>query len=113
MPLYMVQFSYTSEAWAALAKNPQNRAEGMSALMQKMGGRLIDVFYCFGDYDGVVLAELPSDTVATATVIAAIAPGHVKATKTTRLLTVDEAMEAMKQAGSVVYAAPEGMPQRT
>jgi uncharacterized protein with GYD domain len=111
MPLYMIQFSYTSEAWAALAKNPENRAEGISALAQKMGGRLVDVYYCFGEYDGVVLAELPNDTAATATVIAAVAPGHVKATRTTRLMTVNEAMAAMKQAGGVAYAAPAAMEQ--
>lgn len=113
MPLYMIQFGYTAEAWAALAKKPENRAEAMSALAQKMGGRLVDVYYCFGEYDGVVLADLPSDTAATALVIAAVAPGHVKSTRTTRLMTVNEAMDAMKQAGAVTYAAPSAMPART
>ena len=113
MPLYMIQFGYTSEAWAALAKKPENRAEGISALLQKMGGRLVDVYYCFGEYDGVLLAELPNDTAATAAVIAAVAPGHVRATRTTRLMTINEAMEAMKQAGTVAYAAPSAMAART
>lgn len=109
MPLYMIQFAYTSEAWAALAKSPENRAEAISALAQKMGGRLVDLYYCFGEYDGVLLTELPNDTAATATVIAAVSPGHVKATRTTRLMTVNEAMDAMKQAGGVTYAPPKGM----
>lgn len=113
MPLYMIQFAYTPEAWAALAKKPENRAEAISALAQKMGGRLIDVYYCFGEYDGVLLAELPNDTAATATVIAAVAPGHVKSTRTTRLMTINEAMDAMKQAGTVSYAAPSAMAART
>jgi len=26
MALYMAQFAYTAEAWAALAKNPQDRS---------------------------------------------------------------------------------------
>ena len=111
MPLYMLQFAYTSNAWAALAKNPENRAEAISTLAQKVGGRLVDVYYCFGEYDGVVLAELPNDTAATALVIAAVAPGHVKSTRTTRLMTVNEALDAMKQAGSVAYPAPTGMVQ--
>jgi uncharacterized protein with GYD domain len=109
MPLYMLQFAYTSEAWAALQKNPQNRAEGLSALAQKMGGRLVDLYYCFGEYDGVVLIEAPDDVSATAMVLAAIAPGHVKSTRTTRLMTVDETMEAMRKAGGATYAAPSGM----
>ena len=27
MPLYMTQFSYTAEAWSALAKSPQDRGQ--------------------------------------------------------------------------------------
>jgi hypothetical protein len=41
MPLYMTQFAYTSEAWAALAKKPQNREEVLRALIEKLGGRLV------------------------------------------------------------------------
>ena len=111
MPLYMIQFAYTNEAWAALSKKPENRAEAVSALAQKLGGRLVDLYYCFGEYDGVVLADLPNDTAATAFVLAAVAPGHIKANRTTRLMTVNEAMEAMKQAGSVAYPAPQAMPR--
>lgn len=74
-----------------------------------MGGRLVDMYYCFGEYHGVILAELPNDTAATALVIAAVTPGHVKSTRTTRLMTVNEAMDAMKQAGGATYAAPSGM----
>jgi uncharacterized protein with GYD domain len=109
MPLYMVQFGYTAEAWAALSKSPENRAEGANALAHTLGGRVVDLYYCFGEYDGVLLVDLPSDTAATAFVLAASRPGHVKATRTTRLMTVDETMEAMKQAGNVSYAPPKGM----
>jgi uncharacterized protein with GYD domain len=112
MPLYMIQFAYTSDAWAALAKQPQNRAQGVSDLCRKLGGRLVDLYYCFGEYDGVVLTEMPDDASATSFVIAAAAPGHIRATRTTRLMSIDETVEAMKKAGQVSYAAPSGMPQK-
>src|SRR4051812_26888589 len=32
MPMYMLQFAYTPEAWAGLVKSPENRAEAISAL---------------------------------------------------------------------------------
>jgi uncharacterized protein with GYD domain len=108
MPLYMLQFAYTSDAWAALAKNPADRSKNVGELAEKLGGRLVGLYYCFGAYDGVVLVEAPDDTTATAMVIAAIAPGHVKSTLTTRLMTVQEAMEAMRKAGAVTYQAPAG-----
>lgn len=38
MPHYMLQFAYTSEAWAALASNPTDRSAAISALAQKREG---------------------------------------------------------------------------
>jgi uncharacterized protein with GYD domain len=108
MGLYMSQFTYTHEAWAALAKNPQNRTEAVSALAQKLGGRVIGVYYSFGEYDGFVIGEYPNDKAAAAAAIAAVTPGHLKAIKTTPLLTADEALEVMRLAGSVTYAGPQG-----
>ena len=112
MPLYMLQFAYTPEAWAALTKNPQNRAEGVATMIQNLGGRLIDVYYCFGEYDGLVLYEAPDDVTATAAVLAGVSPGHIKASRTTRLMTVQEAMDAMRKAGQISYAGPPGMQTR-
>src|SRR5438128_2662664 len=107
MPLYMYQGTMTSEALAALTKNPQNRAEPLSLLCQKLGGKLVDFYYCFGDYDAVSLIEAADDAAMTAIVLATVSPGHIRSTRTTRLISVGEAMEAMKKAGSVAYAAPD------
>ncbi len=106
MALYMIQGAYTAEAWATMTKHPQDRSKPFGELAQKLGGRLIGVYYCFGEYDVVALFEAPDDSAALATAMAVITPGHVKAIKTTRLFTVEETMEAMRKAGSVTYPAP-------
>jgi len=108
MSIFMSQFSYTSEAWAALVKNPENRRAVLKAATEKLGGRLIDLYYCFGEYDGIVISEYPDETTATAGILAAISPGHVKAVKTTLLVTVEQAVEAMRKASSIVYPGPKG-----
>jgi uncharacterized protein with GYD domain len=106
MALYMVQFAYTAEALAAMAKNPQDRSVPVRELVQKSGGRLIGFYFCFGEYDGVALTELPDDSAATALALAAVTPGHLKAYKTTKLFTVEETMEAMRKAGSLTFQGP-------
>jgi len=106
MALYMVQFAYTAEAWAALAKNPQDRSIPVREAGEKLGGRLVGFYYCFGEYDGVVLSEAPDDNTALATSIMAVTPGHIKAIKTTKLFTVEETMEAMRKAGSLAFPGP-------
>lgn len=107
MPLYMTHFVYTSDAWSALVKNPQNREEVLRALIEKLGGRLVSFYYSFGEYDGVFISEMPDETTVTAAVLAAITPGHVKAVKTTVLLTTEQTMEAMRKAGGQTYQGPK------
>ena len=106
MALYMVQFTYTAESWAGLAKNPQDRSGPVRELVQKLGGRFVGLYYCFGEYDGVVLLEAPDDTTASAIVIGSVLVGHLKAIKTTKLFTVEETMEAMRKAGSLAFQGP-------
>ena len=107
MVLYMTQFSYGAEAVAAMAKNPQDRSVGLKRLIENLGGRLIAIYFCFGDYDGVAIGEYPDGTTALATVMAATGAGHIKAIKTTELFTMDETIQAMKKAGAQMYAAPK------
>jgi uncharacterized protein with GYD domain len=66
IPLYMSRFAYTSEAWAALAQNPEDRSEPIRGLLEAMGGRLISYYNSFGEYDGVVILEAPDEGTAAA-----------------------------------------------
>ena len=106
MPHYMLQFSYTPAAWAALARNPVNRFEAVRTLLAQFGGRLVAAYYCFGEYDGVILAELPDNVSSAAVALAANAAGHNKAVKTTVLLTAEEAMDAMRRSAGAGYQPP-------
>jgi uncharacterized protein with GYD domain len=60
MPLYMTQFAYTPEAWKALVKNPEDRGKVFGELVEKMGGSFISMYYCMGEYDGLVIYEAPT-----------------------------------------------------
>ena len=106
MPLYMTQFAYTSEAWAALTQNPEDRSEAFGGLAETMGGRLVSFYNSFGEYDGLVIYEAPDESTAAAIVLAAISPGHLSRVETTVLLSTEEGLEAMRKAGQATYRAP-------
>ena len=108
MALYMTQFAYTTDAWAALAKKPEDRGQAFAALAEKMGGKFREIYYCFGEYDGLVIYEAPDNATASAIVVAATSPGHLKATKTTPLFTMSETMALLRKAGGMGYRAPTG-----
>ena len=106
MALYMLQASYTSEAWAAMAQQPADREQVFRDLVEGLGGRLLGFYFCLGDYDVVATYEAGDAAKATGIAIAANAAGHLRAVKTTPLTTTAEAMAAMEVAGTVAYRPP-------
>jgi uncharacterized protein with GYD domain len=108
MPLYMTQFGYTAQAWAAMAKKPEDRGAAFARLIESFGGKFKNIYYCFGEYDGVVIYEAPDNETAAAAIVAAAAPGHLKSTNTTPLFTMEQAVKMLEKAGKATYAAPKG-----
>ena len=106
MPQYMTQVSYTDQAWQSLVSNPQNRFEALRPVFEKLGGRITNAWFAFGDYDVVIISELPDNATAAALAIAAAAGGACKSIKTTPLLDATEGLEAMKLAAGSGYRAP-------
>ena len=106
MALYMIQFSYTQQAWSSLVKNPQDRMAALKELVAKFNSKVVGLYYSNGDYDGMAIIEAPNDETSNALLFAIISAGHIKATKTVHLYTVDEIMASLKKAGTVTYKGP-------
>jgi len=107
MAYYLFQGSYTAEALATLIKKPQNRIEIVAKAIEKLGGRLVGGWFCFGEYDVVLISELPDNVSAAAFAVAAAAGGALKANKTTPLLSSDEMLQMFNKAGKSGYRPPQ------
>jgi uncharacterized protein with GYD domain len=106
MPHYLVQVAYTPDAWATQLKNPQSRAEAIRPAIERLGGRMECAYLAFGEYDVVVVLDMPDNVNAAAFSIAAAAGGAVRTIKTTPLMTLEEGIEAMRKAGTAGYRPP-------
>ncbi len=106
MALYMIQASYTPEAWAAQIRNPGNRFEQLREVFEAAGGTLHHMWYAFGDSDVVLIAEGEGNIDAAAVAIVATAGGAVKSLRTTPLLSVDDGIAALRKAGEISYRPP-------
>jgi len=106
MPHYMIQASYTPEAWAGLVKKPQDRSRALRDQMKSVRGRLVSFYNAFGESDVVVIAEMPNDQAAAAFSIAAAAGGAVTNLKTTKLLTAAEGLAVLRAAKKAKYTPP-------
>jgi uncharacterized protein with GYD domain len=103
MPQYLTRVSYNQEAWQALVKNPQDRIEAIRRAIEKLGGKVVNGWFAFGDYDIVTILEMPNNVAAAAIAMAFAADGACKTVKTTPLLSTAEALEAAKKAATSGY----------
>jgi len=108
MPTFMTSFVYDGEAWRKLVKNPEDRSAPIKALLEKLGGRLVSLYYMAGDYDGFVIFEAPDAKAAATVAIMAGMAGHIRSIKTSQLFTVPETMEVLGRAGTLSFAPPKG-----
>jgi uncharacterized protein with GYD domain len=108
MPLYLSKFSYTSESWAKLIKEPEDRREAVGQLLEAAGGKLHGLWFAFGDHDGYALVEGPDNTTAASALLAVAGSGAFRSMSTTVLLTVEETLEALRRAQSIAYRPPGG-----
>ena len=106
MSHYLVQAAYTPEAWAAQLKNPQDRTEVLRPAIERLGGRIECAYMSFGEYDIMLVVDMPDNVSAAAISIAAAAGGAVKAIKTTPLMTMEEGIEAMRKGAAAGYRPP-------
>ena len=103
MANYLVQVSYTPEAWASLIKNPHDRSEVVGKVVQKLGGRVERFWMSFGEHDIIGVVDLPTSVSAAAFAMAIAAGGACRNVKTTPLLNMQEGLEALKQAATSGY----------
>jgi len=106
MAFYLTRFSYTPATWARLIQNPEDRRGAATQYVEAVGGKLHGFWYALGEYDAYALYEAP-DTVSIAAMALAInSGGALSSYQTIPLLTVEEALEAMRKAAEITYRPP-------
>ena len=108
MPRYMIQASYNTQGTIDLVKNPQDRSAAVRPVIERLGGSIESFDYAFGEYDIVAIFQVPDNVSAAALAMAVGAGGSISALKTTVLIPMEEAVEAMRKAGTLGYRPPGG-----
>jgi uncharacterized protein with GYD domain len=103
MAHYLLQLSYTPEAWSALVTNPQDRSKAVEGVVENLGGKMERIWLSFGEYDVLGIIDMPESVSAAAFAMALAAGGACRNVKTTPLLSAQEGIEAMKRAGTCGY----------
>ena len=107
MPRYLIQFNHTSEASAAVLKNPSNRAEVVGPIFEALGGKLEHYYFELGGTTGYLVAIVPDQESIGVINAALFSGGALTSIKTTAIITTEEAVDIYKKAASIVYRPPK------
>ena len=115
MPMYLARGKLARDAMKALVDRPEDRMLLTTRFLKSIGGRLHYYFFALGDYDIVLMFELPDNVSASVLSMVLTSSGSCTDVETTVLLTMPEAVDAMHRAGEAmgVYKPPGGGPPAT
>ena len=90
MPKYLVKVNYTPEGAKGLHhEGGSKRRAAAEHAIKSVGGRIDAFYFAFGDWDVIVIADLPDNTSAAALSVAVTSTGAAE-TSTTPLITAEE-----------------------
>ena len=108
MAFYLLRAKLDHDFMKALVERPEDRMVTTTRLLKGIGGRLHYYFFCFGEYDIVLIYELPDNLSSASLSMVLTSSGSVTEVETTPLLTMEEAIDAMGRAGEAmgIYQQP-------
>src|SRR5947199_1470761 len=86
MGYYLYQGAYTYDALKTLIKKPVNRLETVRKAVEELGGTVEGFWFAFGEYDFVLVVQMPDNVSVAALSLAVAAGGAVEKGKTTPLM---------------------------
>lgn len=101
MAYYLIEGTYTPEAWAAQVERQESVVERMTRNLEACGGKLVCVYYAFGDVDLVAIVEFEEPEDAAAYSLTVLGSGQAGTHRLTPLLSVDQGMESMRRASDL------------
>ncbi len=108
MPKFLYTVQYSSEGLSGLAADgAAKRQRDVKAALKSLGGKLDAFYFCLGDNDAVLIADLPDEASAAAVSFVVSTAGLVTL-QTTRLLTMAETDDAIEKAKGARYRPPGG-----
>src|SRR3954452_9932881 len=70
MAKYAFFFTYSSETWQRMIQNPGDRTAAVRQLATSLGGSVESIYWMFGPYDGLLIADVPDSVGAAALSVA-------------------------------------------
>lgn len=88
MVRYLSLISYTQQGAAEIKASP-GRAKDFSSRIEAAGGKVVDMYWSLGEFDGVLIFDAPDDQTGTALLLKLAQLGNVR-TNTMQVFNEEE-----------------------
>ena len=88
MPNYIILYNWTDQGIRNVKDVPK-RIESFKSELEKVGGKFINEYFTFGEYDGIIIVEAPDDKAIMKVMISTGSLGNVR-TRTIKAFTYNE-----------------------
>jgi uncharacterized protein with GYD domain len=108
MPMYATTFRYQPAALKLMVERPEDRGAIVGEAAKSLGGRVVGYYWSVGDFDGLVIFELPDGDAAAAVQMVMAGTGAVSRVQTNEIFPADTLQDLLKETARVAYAPPGG-----
>ncbi len=103
MTIYITQGNYTLEGMQGMLATPEDRSVAVTALAKAAGGKLVEYYVTYGEYDFLVIIESnKKDSDMMGALMAAAAGGGITNVKTTIAVSSKKAVQAMRAGKRII-----------
>ncbi len=78
MPIYVSLVKFTEQGIMTMKDKGIARSDAVQRNIESLGGRLLDAYYCLGEYDVVAILEFPNNRAAMKAAVLNSSLGHIK-----------------------------------
>lgn len=80
MPVYVSLVKFTEHGISTMKQQGIARSETVQRNVESLGGKLLDAYYCLGEYDVVAILEFPNNRAAMKAAVLNASLGHIRIT---------------------------------
>src|SRR5439155_16863038 len=101
MSIFVTQGRFTREYLRGGLAKPEDRQAAIARLCEQAGGKLLSLYFTLGQYDFMVVSEMPDAKAASVLALIAAGGGGIEGSVTTQAFTTAEAKDLFTAAGKI------------
>jgi len=101
MAIFITQGRFTRDYLKGGLARPEDRQAAIARLCEQAGGRMISLYFTLGQYDFIVISDMPDAQAASVISLVAAGGGGIEGATTTQAFTPAEAKTLFERAGKI------------